>query len=119
VTQKDVRQVQLAKGALLSGVCALLNHFGLEARDLDRVLVAGQFGAHLPAESLTECGILPLGLDGKIEYLGNTSLEGARRALISPSARAEMEDLARAIAYLDLGSIEEYQNLFIQCLEFP
>ena len=119
VTQKDIRQVQLAKGALLSGVLALLNHAGLKTRDLGRVLVAGRFGEHLPAESLTKCGILPAGIDGKIEYLGNSSKGGARAALMSRRARGEMETLAREIEYLDLGSAPEYGELFMRCLEFP
>jgi uncharacterized 2Fe-2S/4Fe-4S cluster protein (DUF4445 family) len=119
VTQKDIRQVQLAKGALLSGVRALLDHAGIGARDLDKVLVAGRFGEHLPAESLTECGILPAGLGGKIEYLGNSSKAGARAALMSARARGEMETLARGIEYLDLGAAPGYGDLFIQCLEFP
>jgi uncharacterized 2Fe-2S/4Fe-4S cluster protein (DUF4445 family) len=119
VTQKDIRQVQLAKGALLSGVRALLNWAELEDRDIDKVFVAGQFGAHLSAESLTGCGILPSSLGGKIEYIGNSSKEGARRALLSRSARAEMEKLARSVTYLDLGSTPGYSDLFMECLEFP
>lgn len=54
VTQGDVRQVQLAKGAILSGFTALLNKAGIRMEDLDKVMIAGQFGAHLPADSLTE-----------------------------------------------------------------
>jgi uncharacterized 2Fe-2S/4Fe-4S cluster protein (DUF4445 family) len=119
VTQKDIRQVQLAKGALLSGVRALLNGSGLEERDIDKVFVAGQFGAHLSAESLTGCGILPLGLGKKIEYIGNSSKEGARKALLSPAAKAEMKKLARSVAYLDLGSSPGYEELFVKCLDFP
>jgi uncharacterized 2Fe-2S/4Fe-4S cluster protein (DUF4445 family) len=119
VTQKDIRQVQLAKGALLAGVLALLSRAGLGARDIDKVLVAGRFGEHLPAGSLTECGILPAGLGGKIEYLGNTSKAGARATLMSRGARADMEALARGIECLDLGSLPEYGDLFIRCLDFP
>ncbi|MDR1978080.1 MAG: ASKHA domain-containing protein [Synergistaceae bacterium] len=119
VTQKDIRQVQLAKGALLSGVCALLDWWGLQARDLDKVFVAGQFGAHLPAESLTGCGILPAELQGKIEYLGNSSRIGARKALTSSSVREEMEALARSVACLELGATPGYEELFMRCLEFP
>jgi uncharacterized 2Fe-2S/4Fe-4S cluster protein (DUF4445 family) len=119
VTQKDIRQVQLAKGALLSGTQALLERAGLDAENLDKVLVAGRFGEHIPAGSLTRCGILPAGLDGKIEYLGNTSKAGARAVLTSPRALAEMEALARGIEYLDLAALPGYGDLFIRCLEFP
>jgi uncharacterized 2Fe-2S/4Fe-4S cluster protein (DUF4445 family) len=119
VTQKDVRQVQLAKGALLSGICALLEWTEMQARDIRKVFVAGQFGAHLPAESLTQCGILPAEFGEKIEYIGNSSLSGARMALTSPSVREEMETLARSVTSLELSATPEYSELFMKCLDFP
>jgi uncharacterized 2Fe-2S/4Fe-4S cluster protein (DUF4445 family) len=119
ITQKDIRQVQLAKGALLSGVCALLDWAGLQAGDIDKVFVAGQFGAHLPAENLTACGVLPAEFGEKMEYIGNSSLSGARMALIVPSVREEMETLARSVASLELSAMPSYDELFMKCLEFP
>ena len=59
ITQGDIRQVQLAKGAILSGFIALLDRAGIRMEDLDKVMIAGQFGAHLPADSLVGTGILP------------------------------------------------------------
>ncbi len=119
VTQKDVRQVQLAKGAILSGVLALLRRAGIGAADLDRVFVAGQFGAHLPVAGLTACGILPDLPADRVEYVGNTSLSGARAALLAPSVRDEMNRLAGEIGYTDLAATEGYDRLFLECLEFP
>ena len=91
VTQDDVRQVQLAKGAILSGFTALLKQAGITMEQLDRVLIAGQFGAHLPAESLVGVGILPTEVKEKITYVGNSSKTGAYMALMSKQARQEME----------------------------
>jgi uncharacterized 2Fe-2S/4Fe-4S cluster protein (DUF4445 family) len=122
VTQKDVRQVQLAKGALLSGLLALLNQAGLSVEDIDKVLIAGQFGAHLSVESLMGCGILPHEPSfaaEKVEYVGNTSKKGALMALTSSSALAEMSTLAQSIAYVELGATPRYEELFMRCLEFP
>jgi uncharacterized 2Fe-2S/4Fe-4S cluster protein (DUF4445 family) len=123
VAQKDVRQVQLAKGALLSGSLALLNWAGLNVEDIDKIWVAGRFGTHLPAESLTVCGILPYiphdKTGYKVEYVGNASKNGALMVLTSPSVLAEMEALARSIAYVELGAAPGYQELFMGCLEFP
>ncbi|MDR3038582.1 MAG: ASKHA domain-containing protein, partial [Candidatus Adiutrix sp.] len=93
ITQKDIRQVQLAKGAILSAFRALLARTGLEMADLDRILVAGQFGRYLSPESLTGCGILPPEVADRIEYVGNTSKVGAYLALTSRSARRAMEEL--------------------------
>ena len=94
ITQGDVRQVQLAKGAILSGFTALLKKAGIEMKDLSRVLIAGQFGAHLPAEFLTGVGILPKEVEDRLVYVGNTSKTGAYMTLMSRKAREEMEALA-------------------------
>jgi len=119
ITQKDIRQVQLAKGAVLSAIRALLAKTGLAMEDLDRVIVAGQFGAYLPVESLTGCGIIPVELGDKIEYAGNTSKVGAYMALMSQVVRAEMETLAGEIDYFELGGVENYDRLFAAAMKFP
>lgn len=119
VTQKDVRQIQLAKGAILSGFYALLDQAGIAMEQLSRVLVAGQFGAHLPVESLVGCGILPAEVADRIEYVGNSSKTGAYVALLSTHARAEMETLARHMNYVELSAVEGYEKLFLRCLQFP
>ena len=119
VTQKDIRQVQLAKGALLSGLHALLQHAGLAVAAIDRVLIAGQFGAHLPVGSLVGCGIIPQALAGKVAYLGNTSKSGAALALLSKPARSDMEALGRNVRYLELSALDGFDRLFVGCLDFP
>ena len=119
VTQGDVRQVQLAKGAILSGFYALLKKAGKEMKDLDSVMIAGQFGAHLPAESLIGSGILPEEVRGRLVYVGNSSKTGAYMALLSKEVKAEMSKLAREMEYLELGAAEGYERLFADCLMFP
>lgn len=119
VTQSDIRQVQLAKGAILSGFVALLDHAGIRMQDLSRVLVAGQFGAHLPADVLTGVGILPQELEDRISYVGNSSKTGAYIALLSKASRASMETLARDIAYFELAESNDYERVFTQSLIFP
>ena len=79
ITQGDIRQVQLAKGAILSGFLALLRKAGISMSELNKVMIAGQFGAHLPADSLTGTGILPEEVGDKLEYVGNSSVR--RRGL--------------------------------------
>jgi uncharacterized 2Fe-2S/4Fe-4S cluster protein (DUF4445 family) len=119
VTQSDVRQVQLAKGAILSGFEALLNKAGIEMSDLDEVLIAGQFGAHLPAESLTGTGILPEEVSDRLNYVGNTSRTGAYMALMSGAVKQEVEKLSHEMDYMELGATENYEQLFTRCLMFP
>ena len=119
ITQGDVRQVQLAKGAILSGFIALLNKAGITMEELDKVMIAGQFGAHLPADSLTGTGILPEDVKDKLEYVGNSSKVGAYMALMSSDVKREMEELAVNMDYMELGAMEGYERLFSDCLIFP
>lgn len=118
ITQKDIRQVQLAKGAILSGFYALLKQMNTEIQNLDKVIIAGQFGAHLPAESLIGLGILPEEVKDKLVYVGNSSKTGAYMALMSVEARKEMENLAKSIDYMELSASEGYEELFTKCLLF-
>lgn len=119
ITQGDVRQVQLAKGAILSGFYALLKKAGKTMEDLNQVMIAGQFGAHLPAESLIGTGILPKEVKDKLVYVGNSSKTGAYLALMSGKAKKEMEELANHMEYMELGATEGYERLFADCLMFP
>lgn len=119
ITQGDIRQVQLAKGAILSGFIALLNKAGITMNDLDKVMIAGQFGAHLPADSLTGTGILPREVEDKIVYVGNSSKTGAYMALMSNKVKKEMEELAQHMDYMELAETEGYERLFADCLLFP
>lgn len=119
ITQGDIRQVQLAKGAILSGFTALLRKAGIGMGDLDKVLIAGQFGAHLPAESITGTGILPFEVEDRIEYVGNTSKTGAYMALMSGKVKRGMEELAHEMDYLELGATDNYERLLSECLIFP
>ena len=119
VTQGDIRQVQLAKGAILSGFIALLDQAGIRMEDLDQVMIAGQFGAHLPADSLVGTGILPKEVKDKLVYVGNASKTGAYMALMSSQVKKEMEALALYMDYMELGATEGYERLFSNCLIFP
>lgn len=119
ITQGDIRQVQLAKGAILSGFMALMKRAGIGMEDLDKVLIAGQFGAHLPAQSITGTGILPFEVEDRISYVGNTSKTGAYMALMSGKVKREMEELANEMDYLELGATDNYERLLSECLIFP
>ena len=82
------------------------------------VLIAGQFGAHLPAESLVGIGILPKCVENKLIYVGNSSKTGAYKTLMSSKAKQEMESLAREIEYMELAESDNYEQLFIKSMTF-
>ena len=118
VSQGDVRQVQLAKTAILSGFMALVRSMEIKLSELDEVVVAGQFGAHLSAESLVMTGILPKEVEDKIKYIGNSSKTGAYLSLISLEARKQMCELAENIEYIELSVLDGYEKLFAECSRF-
>lgn len=118
ISQKDIRQVQLAKGAILAGIYTLLQVADIKFNHIDKVLIAGQFGLHLSVESLIGCGILPIELSDKVTYVGNTSKSGACMSLLSRDTKSRMNSMALNIEYVDLSKIDSYQKLFVKCLNF-
>lgn len=118
ISQKDIRQVQLAKGAILSGILTLIKSAGTDPNELDEVIVAGQFGAHLEVESLIGSGLIPSKLKEKITYAGNTSKSGAMVCLLSKSERLLSEKLAENIKYIELSTLDGFEKVFVDCLNF-
>ncbi|MBP2143778.1 uncharacterized 2Fe-2S/4Fe-4S cluster protein (DUF4445 family) [Methanococcus voltae] len=118
ISQNDIRQVQLAKAAIVSGFEALLNELNVSMQDLDEVIVAGQFGKHLSEESLAGSGIIPKELKNKVRYIGNSSKMGALMCLLSKDSRKNMENVANKIKYCELSTKDGYEDLFIKALNF-
>lgn len=118
LTQGDIRQVQLCKGAILSGCLTLLERLGLAPGDIDRVLVAGQFGRHLSPESLVGAGLLPPAWKDKIAYVGNTSRTGALMCLLSTAERRRAESIARSVSYVELATWPGYEAIFTRSMSF-
>lgn len=118
ISQKDIRQVQLAKSAILAGVYTLLQSAYIKTDNISKVIIAGQFGLYLSVENLVGCGILPAELSDKITYVGNASKSGACMSLLSRDTKAKMNLMALNIEYIDLSKLDSYQKLFIDCLKF-
>jgi len=119
VTQQDVRQVQLAKGAVRAGIDALLAQARLAPGDVDRVLLAGSFGAHLQPASLVGIGMLPAELADRVTAVGNTSRTGAELLLLDGSARAELVETVRRATAIDLAHASGFEKIFVRALAFP
>jgi uncharacterized 2Fe-2S/4Fe-4S cluster protein (DUF4445 family) len=118
LTQKDIRQVQLAKAAIRTGIEFLLQNAGVGPADVDRVLIAGSFGYHLHEKSLTNLGLLPKEFIGKVDFVGNTSKSGGQAFLLNKESRNEMRDLARSIQVIELAAIPDFDKVFVHCLGF-
>lgn len=118
LSQKDVRQVQLAKGAIQAGMEFLLRHTGIGYADVDRVMIAGAFGYHLATDSLVRLKIIPEELAGKIAYVGNTSKTGSQTFLTNVPCREEMAQVASAVEIVELSGQRDFERLFVSCLSF-
>jgi uncharacterized 2Fe-2S/4Fe-4S cluster protein (DUF4445 family) len=118
VSQQDVRQVQLAKGAIRAGIEALLAYRGLKVEAVGQVLIAGSFGFHLNPVSLIGIGLLPEAFQGKIEFLGNTSMTGGQAFLVNRECRLQAARTVADVAVLELATVANFDRLFVNCLEF-
>lgn len=118
LSQKDIRQVQLAKGAIRAGINFLLQSKEIEYSKVDRVLIAGSFGYHLRPKSLINIGLLPAEFAGKIEFIGNTSQSGGQAFLLNKTYRKQMEHLVKEIEVLELSNYKNFEEVFINCLSF-
>lgn len=115
-TQKDVRELQLAKGAMRTGIQVLLETHGLSHQDIDQVIIAGAFGTYIDVESAIAIGMLPpLPLD-RFRQVGNAAGTGARLALISTTRRREARALAERVGYVELAAIPSFARTFAQSM---
>jgi uncharacterized 2Fe-2S/4Fe-4S cluster protein (DUF4445 family) len=118
LSQKDIRQIQLAKGAVRCGIEMLLSCFGLSPEAVDEVIIAGSFGYHLNENSLINIGLLPPQFAGKITFAGNTSLSGAAAFLLNVSFRDEIKELAAKVERVELAQDAGFERTFIQYMGF-
>jgi uncharacterized 2Fe-2S/4Fe-4S cluster protein (DUF4445 family) len=116
ITQRDIREVQLAKGAMRAGIKALLDSVGRTEAEIDEVIIAGAFGSYIDPASAIAIGMLPdLPLD-RFRQVGNAAGTGARLALISREQRQLAEDIARRVRYLELAGLASFSRLFSKAM---
>ena len=118
ITAKDIREVQLAKAAVRAGICTLLDSVGETAESLDRLVVAGGFGAHIRPESACDIGLFPPDALDKYQTAGNAAGRGAILALLNEDAAGRMEQLADRCEYLELSGSDVFQNHYIEQMMF-
>ena len=117
VTQKDVRQIQLAKGALYTGCKILIKRLGIEK--VDKVKIAGAFGTHVDRTKALVMGLFPDCEIDIIESVGNAAGDGCRAALLNIDKRAEAEWCSQNVEYIELALDENFQQEFMGALQLP
>lgn len=119
VTQRDIREIQLAKAAIRAGINILLKEAGIDYSALEEVIVAGAFGMYIDPESAICIGMFPpLPLD-RFKQVGNAAGAGAKLALISRSQRSLADELAREACYLELMTHPDFVDQFAQAMYLP
>lgn len=119
ITQKDIRELQLAKSAIAAGIDILCDEMGVELENIDKVLVAGAFGNYMRPSGACNIGLIPMALKDKIVPVGNAAGEGARLAILSREEFERVAGIAGTTEFLELALLPEFQNVFIKHLEFP
>ena len=117
-TQKDVREFQLAKAAIRTGLEILLREFGCNWSDVAAVFVAGGFGARIDVDSAVAVGLLPVEVGGKIQAVGNSALAGTVEYLVHRDRREAVGRLRDTASCIDLSRHPLFNDLFIAQLDF-
>ena len=120
LTQRDIRELQLATGAIRAGIKILLRRGGVEPADLQSVLIGGGFGNFIRRSNAQRIGLLPPEVPRhRLRYQGNTSLAGARLVAISRRARQLADELAARAEHVDLSCDADFQMEFAEAMIFP
>ena len=117
--QKDIRELQLANGAIRAGISILLDMAGLQPSDLGTVLLAGAFGNFIRRSSARRIGMLPPVPRERIRFVGNTASFGAKRALLSRDEKEYAARIASEIRHVDLSLNPDFQMEFSTAMMFP
>lgn len=118
LTQKDIRELQLAKAAMAAGIRLLSAELGVSIGDIRHVKIAGAFGNYLEPPSACRIGLLPRALLDRMEGIGNAAGEGVKRVLRDPGAWAEADAIAFGTRFLELATRADFQDCFVDELSF-
>jgi uncharacterized 2Fe-2S/4Fe-4S cluster protein (DUF4445 family) len=116
MTRKDVNEIQLAKGAVRAGADVLLEKAGIQAADLEQVIIAGAFGTYLDVDSAVTIGMLPRLERTRCQQVGNAAGTGARRMLVSLEQRAIAESIAHEVEFVELAKHPSFTKIYSQAL---
>lgn len=118
ITQRDVRQIQLAKSAIFAGLITLLEEQDLPADAVDRFVIAGGFGSSMNMDSACAIGLFPAALRDKADFIGNGALGGAAMLLMNRSLRAQSEQMAQNATEISLSASPDFMDYYVDCMSF-
>ncbi len=119
ITQKDIREVQLAKAAMYAGAFILMKRRGIRTEELNSLLLAGAFGSYINKTNAKIIGLYPDIPLNKVRMVGNAAGAGARATLISKKARVEADFIAEHTSHVELTTAPEFKGEFMAAMHFP
>lgn len=118
ITQNDIREVQLAKGAVSAGIALMLEETGKSVSDIDRVIIAGAFGSYIDKKSAVTIGLLPEVDEEKIISAGNTAGAGVAMVLVSDAEMALVRSIPEMVEHIELAEKEGFQRAYMKAMGF-
>jgi uncharacterized 2Fe-2S/4Fe-4S cluster protein (DUF4445 family) len=119
LTQRDIRELQFAKGAIAGGIAVLMSELGVTPADLEEIYLAGSFGSYINPQSARIIGLVPPVAVERIKAVGNSAGEGARIALLSFRERQVAQAIPSLVEYHELSGRADFNDAFIEVLRFP
>lgn len=118
ITQKDIREVQLAKAAISAGISIMMEEIGITKDDIEKVSIAGAFGNYIRNESAVNMGILPRVDVERIKAIGNSAGVGAAMVLLSIESENEALKVSREVEHIDLAEKKNFQDEYLKGMRF-
>jgi uncharacterized 2Fe-2S/4Fe-4S cluster protein (DUF4445 family) len=118
LTQDDIRQLQLAKGAIAAGIRLMAAHLGIELKQIRKVYLAGAFGTFMDPDAACRIGLLPKELAGKTQAIGNAAGSGAKLLVCDSTAPEYAQRLVEITEFLELANLPDFQLCFAENMRF-
>jgi uncharacterized 2Fe-2S/4Fe-4S cluster protein (DUF4445 family) len=119
LSQKDIREVQLAKSAMAAGIALMADTLGVEINDIKKVMIAGAFGNYMAPHSACGIGMIPSTLEDRIVPVGNAAGEGAKIAALNYEEFKRCQKISMGCEFLELATHPDFQDTFVDLMEFP
>lgn len=119
LTQQDIRELQLAKGAIAAGITLMAESMDMALEDIQQIQLAGAFGAAIRPESAARIGLIPPELLDRVCSIGNAAGSGAKLLALNRAELTRTDDLVQRIHGLNLAELEDFQDVFVESMLFP
>ena len=118
LTQRDIREIQNAKAAIVAGIRVLVKNAGIGFEDITKVYLAGGFVSYININSALKIGIIPGELEGRIIAIGNAAAQGAIDVLTSKSLLPVAQEISKSINYIELSGSKDFNDFYVDCMTF-